>query len=144
MEACNVRIQIHSLSNLEAKKVVVVVVVGVLLISVNHALDMAELLDVARNVNGTLVIKPILFLGFLQQLNKEWVVDVYDRDYNPLLLLPLPHHNSQTALRNVLHHHLLLVVEMKVGEVQRLEGDEREGPGVRARDGQLEEGQGRV
>lgn len=90
-----------------------------LLIFVNHALDMAELLEVARNVNGSLVIEPILFLGFLQQLHKERVVDVYDRDYNPLLLLlPLPHHNSQTALRNVLHHHLLLVVEMKVGEVQ--------------------------
>lgn len=94
-------------------------VVG-LLIFVNHALNMAELLDLARNVNGSLVIEPILFLGFLQQLHKERVVDVYDRDYNPLLLLPLPHHNSQTALRNDLHHHLLLVVEMKmkVGEVQ--------------------------
>lgn len=96
---------------------VAVVVVG-LLIFVNHALNMAELLDLARNVNGSLVIETILFLGFLQQLHKEWVVDVYDRDYNPLLLLPLPHHNSQTALRNDLHHHLLLVVEMKVGEVQ--------------------------
>lgn len=99
---------------------VVVVVVVVRLVLVNHALNLAELLHVARDGNGAFLIKPIFFLSLLQQLHEEWMVDVYNRDNNPLLLLPLTHHNSQATLRNISHHHhiLLMMVEVKVGKVQ--------------------------
>lgn len=72
-----------------------------------------------RNGDWAFLIKAILFLGFLQQLHEEWVVDVDHRDHKPLWLLALAHHDRQTALWNVFG--LLVVLDMvmkKVGKVK--------------------------
>lgn len=55
-----------------AAVMVVVVVVGIFFF--NQVLEVAKLLHVARNVDGSFLIKTILFLGFLQQLHEEWMV----------------------------------------------------------------------
>lgn len=62
----------------------VVVVVVVMVFFVYHALDVLKFLDMARNIDGAFLIKPILFFSFLQQLHEEWVVDVDHWDYEPL------------------------------------------------------------
>lgn len=99
--------------------VVVVEMWWILLI--NDALDGAELLHVARDCDGALVIKSVLFLRLLQELHEERMVDVDDRDDKPLtLLLPLTDQDRQTPLGDVfqlLLRLLLMVVKMKVRDM---------------------------
>ena len=60
-------------SNPKAQNMVVLVVIVVVvewLLFINHALDGAKLLNVARDGDGTLLVKSILFLSFLQQLHE--------------------------------------------------------------------------
>lgn len=105
-----------NLSNPEAQKMVVVVVVVVVLVVVivliNQSLYMAKLLNVARNIDGSLVIKPILFLRFLQQLHKQRMIDVNHGDYDPLLLLSLTHHNCYAPLGNIFLPMVMMMMEM--------------------------------
>lgn len=97
-----------------------VVVVVVVIFFINQALYMAKFLHVARNIEGALVIKPKLFLSFLQQLRKQRMVYVNHRDYDPLLLLSLTHHNCYAPLGNIFPFSLpmVMVVVMKMGSVQ--------------------------
>lgn len=89
---------------------------------VNHALNVPELLHMARDGDGALLIEPVLLLGFLQELNEERVVEVKHRHHEPLLLFSHAHLDGQTPLRNVSAIHLLVLVVavmmMKVREVQ--------------------------
>lgn len=87
------------------------------LLSIDHAPDGAELLHVARNCDGTLLIKSKLFLSLLQQLHEERMVDVDHRYNEPFLLLTLTHQDCQTTLWDVFQFLLLmlLVVVVKVG-----------------------------
>lgn len=98
------------------------VVVVVVIFLINQALYMAKLLHVARNIDGALVIKPELFLSFLQQLRKQRMIDVNHRDYDPLLLLSLTNHNCYAPLGNIFPFSLpmvvVVVVVVKVGSVQ--------------------------
>lgn len=95
------------MSNPEAVMVVVVamvvavvaMVVGLLL--VNHALHIAKLLHMAWDGDGSFLLKPILLFCLLQQLHEERMIEVNDRDDEPLLLLPLSHQHCKTALRDV-------------------------------------------
>lgn len=68
----------------------------------------------ARDGYRPLLIKSVLFLGFLQQLHEEWMVDVDHRDNEPLLLLPLPHQDRQTPLGDVFQFLLLVLVVVKM------------------------------
>ncbi|KAL6972157.1 hypothetical protein U1Q18_031845, partial [Sarracenia purpurea var. burkii] len=78
----------------EAQEVVEVVVMVVVVGFFNQVLDMAKLVDVTRNADGTVVLKSVLFLGFPQQFHEERVVDVdqWDDDLQ-LLLCALSHHH---------------------------------------------------
>nr|GLL20010.1 uncharacterized protein LOC114761440 [Ipomoea trifida] len=60
---------------------------------------MAKLLHVAGDINRTVVLESVLLLGVFQKLQEQRVVDVDDRDYETLLLLPLAHHNRQASFR---------------------------------------------
>jgi len=99
---------------------VVVVVVVEACLSVDDALDGAEVLDVARDGDGAFLVEPVFVFSFLEQLHEQWVVHVHDRDHKPLLLLPLPHQHRETPFWNVLQVLLLLVVvvEVEVWNVQ--------------------------
>lgn len=63
-------------------KVVVVVVV-----MVNNALKSAKVVDRAGDGDGSFLIEAILVLGLLQELDEERMVDINDRNHEPLLLL---------------------------------------------------------
>lgn len=77
------------------------------LFPINHALNVPELLHMARDGDGPLLIKPILFLGFLQQLHEQRVVEVYHRHHKSLLFLTLPDVNCQTPFWHVSDYLLL-------------------------------------
>lgn len=101
------------------------VVLGVMMtveqsLPVHHALNSAKLLHVARNSDRTFVIESVLFLGLLQQLHEERVVDVDHWNHKPLLILPLANHHCHTPFRDVfqLLAVLVVVVMEKVGEVE--------------------------
>ncbi|MGJ2918473.1 hypothetical protein ACR8KM_22575 [Salmonella enterica subsp. enterica serovar Paratyphi A] len=100
-----------------------VVVVVVVIFLINQVLYMAKLLHVARNIDGALVIKPELFLSFLQHWRKQRMINVNHRDYDPLLLLSLTHHNCYAPLGNIFPFSLpmvlmVVVVVVKMGSVQ--------------------------
>lgn len=96
----------------------VVVVVMVLRVnrvfSVDHALNVSELLDMTGNGDCPLLLKPIFLFGFLKQLHEERVIEVYYWDYESLLLFSLPYLDSQTPLWNI----PVLLFPMKVREMQ--------------------------
>lgn len=84
------------------------------LLLVNHALDGAKILDMARYGDGSLLVKAKLFLSFLQQLHEERVVDVNHRDHKPLLLFTLTHHDCQTPLWDVFQFFIAVMVMVVV------------------------------
>lgn len=106
--------------------VVVVMVMMMMMMAVerslpiDHALNGAKLLHVARNSDRTFVIESVLFLGLLQQLHEERVVDVDHWNHKPLLILLLANHHRHTPFRDVfqLLAVLVVVVMEKVGEVE--------------------------
>ena len=66
------------------------------------------------------MIESVLFLGLLQQLHEERVVDVDHWNHKPLLILPLANHHRHTPFRDVfqLLAVLVVVVMEKVGEME--------------------------
>ena len=90
---------------------VVVVMVMLMLFFVDHASNIAKVLDVARDGDGSLLIESVLFLSFLQELHEERVVDIDHWDHKPLLLLPLTYQDCQTPLRNIFQVLVFMVVE---------------------------------
>ena len=68
---------------------VVVVMVMVMLFFVDHASNIAKVLDVARDGDGSLLIESVLFLSFFQELHEERVIDIDHWDHKLLLFLPL-------------------------------------------------------
>ena len=76
--------------NSEAKTpnmVVVMMMKG--LVPINQATNVSEFLNMARDGDGALLVKAILFLCLFQKLHEERVVDVNHRHHEPLLLFPL-------------------------------------------------------
>lgn len=103
----------------EAPTMVVVVILVMMVkrvFSVDHALDVSKLLDMAGNGDCPLLLKPVFLFGFLQQLHEERVIEVYHWDYESLLLLALPHLDGQTPLWNI--PVLLFPMVVKVREMQ--------------------------
>lgn len=88
------------------------------LFPINHALDVPKLLHMARYGYGSLLIKPVFFLCLLQELQEQWVVEVYHRHHKSLLLLTLAHLDCQTSLRHISDILLLsMVMVMKMRQV---------------------------
>ncbi|PON71994.1 hypothetical protein PanWU01x14_068360 [Parasponia andersonii] len=112
--------------------VVVVVVVRMMIIMlmlvkrsllINDSLNGSELIHVARNGDRALLIESVLFLGFLEKLHEERVVDVDNRNNEPLsLFLSLSNHHGQTPLWDIFHDHffvlLMMMMEMNVRNVK--------------------------
>ncbi|CAL9156146.1 unnamed protein product, partial [Musa hybrid cultivar] len=76
---------------------------------IDEILHMAEVVDAAGDDDCPLLVEAIFLLCLLQQLRKEWVVEVHHRHDEPLLLLrflPHPHHHATLGR----HPSLLLVV----------------------------------
>lgn len=99
--------------------VVVVVVVGIFL--VNHIMNVTKFIQLAWNIDGSFMIKSILFLSLLQQLHKQWVIYVDNRDYDPLLLLSLTHHDRQAPFWYVSQLFLplmMMMVQMNVWDMK--------------------------
>lgn len=80
--------------------VVVVVRRCRLLLLINHTPDMTELLNMARDIDRTFLIEPVLLLRFVQQLREQRVVHITNRNNKALLLRPLPHRNRDGSFRN--------------------------------------------
>lgn len=96
-------------SEVMSMAVMVVVVVGLVLI--NHPLNMLKFVNMARDGDCALVLKPVLFLGLLEKLQEERVVEVNHRHYEPLLLFSFSSDlDCQTPLRHVLHRHSLIIL----------------------------------
>ncbi|XP_038875258.1 uncharacterized protein LOC120067761 [Benincasa hispida] len=92
----------------DGKMVVVVVVM------VNNALKGAKVVDRARNGDGSFLIKAILVLGLLQELDKQRMVDINNRNHEPLLLLA--NKNGQTSLGSL--HLVPMVVKVREMNVE--------------------------
>lgn len=92
--------------------IVVVVILGILLF--DHALNTAKLLNMTRNSDGALLMKPKLFLSFFQQVHEEWMVYINHRNHKPLLLLALTYHDSKTPFRDIFQLFLPVVVVVVV------------------------------
>lgn len=92
---------------------------------INHALNGAELLHLARDGDGAVVIESVLLLRFLQEVHEERVVDVDDRDHKPLtLLLTLTDQDRQTTLGDVfqlLRIRLLVVAVVMMKQVRNMD-----------------------
>ncbi|KAK3404078.1 hypothetical protein EUGRSUZ_K00420 [Eucalyptus grandis] len=93
-------------------------------VPVDRVLHVPELIDVARDVDGALLVEPVLVLRLPQQLHEQRVVHVSHRDHEPPLLLALPDRYGQAPPRHVLQAALLLphlvvaVVEVEEGQVE--------------------------
>ncbi|RWW13155.1 hypothetical protein GW17_00023147 [Ensete ventricosum] len=61
-------------------------------VTVDDALDVEEVVDVARDGDGSRVVEAVLLLGRPEQGHEERVVEVPHRHQEPLLLLPLASH----------------------------------------------------
>ena len=92
--------------------IVVVVILGILLF--DHAPNTAKLLNMTRNSDGALLMKPKLFLSFFQQVHEEWMIYINHRNHKPLLLLALTYHDSKTPFRDIFQLFLSMVVVMVV------------------------------
>ncbi|XXG76173.1 hypothetical protein AAC387_Pa08g0584 [Persea americana] len=95
-----------------------VVVVMVSLLLVNNPLHVAKLGDVARDRNSALLLESILFFCNFEQLHEQWMVEVNHRHHEPLLLLPLAHHDRETTLWYVPRLLLAVVQQVQVREVE--------------------------
>lgn len=97
---------------------------------INYTLDMTKLLNVTGNINRTIMIETVLFLGFLQQLHKQRMIDIDHRYDESLLLLALTNHNRQTTLGYIpilflpatasitLLMVMMMEVEMEIDQIQ--------------------------
>ncbi|KAJ6969577.1 hypothetical protein NC653_034190 [Populus alba x Populus x berolinensis] len=95
--------------------IVVVVILRILLF--DHAPNIAKLLNMTRNSDGALLMKPKLFLGFFQQVHEEWMIYINHRNHKPLLLLALTYHDSKTPFRDIFQLFLPLVVVVVAWQV---------------------------
>lgn len=65
---------------------------------VDHPPDLAEVLNVAGDGDGPLLVEAVLLLRLLEQPREQRVVQVLYRHHEPLLLLlPLPPHPDHRA-----------------------------------------------
>lgn len=97
----------------------VVVVIMIMMVKrillINDSLNGSELVHVARNGYGAFLIKSILFLSFLEELHEERVVDVDNRNNEPLsLLLGFSNHHSQTPLWDVFGHFFIILLMIMI------------------------------
>lgn len=86
-------------------------VVVVMVVFIDHPLNIAKLLDMARDGDGAFMIETILFLRFLQELHEQGVGDIDERDHKPLLLLALTHQDRQAPLWDIFEVLVLMMVE---------------------------------
>lgn len=80
------------------------------LFPINHALDVPKLLHMARDGDGPLLIKSVLFFSLLQELHEQWVVEVYHRHHKSLLLFTLAHLDCQTPFWHISYLLLLMML----------------------------------
>ncbi|MFS7929791.1 hypothetical protein Hanom_Chr04g00336591 [Helianthus anomalus] len=74
-----------------------------LMVLMNYALYIAEVLYMARDINGTLIMKPVLEFGILQELHEQWMVDVHNWYYEPFLFFIFMSHHHCHAPSWYLH-----------------------------------------
>lgn len=88
---------------------------------INHALDGPKLLYMARDGDGALLIKAILFLSLLQELNEQWVIEVHHRHHKSLLLFTLANLDCQTPFWNISNHLFLPTMMMMMDEMRQVQ-----------------------
>lgn len=89
---------------------------------VNHATNMAKLVNRAGDVDRTGVIESVLVLSFLEKTREQGVVHVHHRNNKAPLLLRWAHRDRYASLGNGLHlppttAAVVVVVEMYVRHV---------------------------
>lgn len=77
------------------------VVVLAEVVTVDEVLDAPELIHVAWDADGALLVEAELILRLLEEAPKQRVVHMHHRDHKSLPLLSLPHDNPQETLRNI-------------------------------------------
>ena len=87
-----------------------------MLLLMNQVLNGTKIVDGAGNGDESLMLKPIFLFRFMQQVNKERVIEIHERNHKSLLLASLAHQNSQTPFRGVFG--LLLIMVMMKMEVR--------------------------
>lgn len=72
------------------------VVVVERLFPINQTSNIPEFLDMTRDGDCSLLIKPVFFLRLLQQLHEQRVIEVHHRHHEPLFLFSLTHLHCHT------------------------------------------------
>lgn len=85
-------------------------------IMMNNALKCTEIINRARNWDRTFLIEAIFIFSVLQELHEQRMIDINDRNHEPLLFLA--NKNSQTALGSVRLAPVMEVRQMKM-KIQR-------------------------
>lgn len=113
----------------EGEAVVVLVLVLLDAVAVDEVLDAPELLHVAGDADGALLVEAELLLRLLEEALEQRVVDVHHWDHEPLPLLSLPHHNPHAPLGHIPQFlpQTLVAVAVAVVEEVEVETDEMVG-----------------
>jgi len=91
------------------------------LLPINHTLDVPKLLHMARDGDGSFLIKPVLFFSLLQELHEQWVVEVYHRHHKSLLLFTLAHLDCQTPFWHISYLLLLMLLLLMMMRQEQME-----------------------
>ncbi|KAK4788007.1 hypothetical protein SAY86_019326 [Trapa natans] len=73
-----------------------------------------------RDCDGALLVKSVLLLGLLEQLQEARVVDMGHRNHEPFLILALSHQYRQAPFRDALIR--LVMVNVEVGKMEVEDG----------------------
>ncbi|KAK4777323.1 hypothetical protein SAY87_017510 [Trapa incisa] len=105
--------------------VMVVMMMEDVVFAADKVMDAPELLNVAGDADGALLVEAELLLRLLEEAAEQRVVDVHHRYHEPLTLLPLTHQNPYAALWHVPQLSLALVaVAVAVEEEVEIETQE--------------------
>ena len=85
-----------------------------MLLLMNQVLIGTKIVHRAGNGDEVLMLKTIFLFSFLQQVNKEGVIEIHERNHKSLLQASLAHQNSQTPFRGVFGQLLMVMMKMEV------------------------------
>lgn len=96
---------------------VMMIMMGVhhtVVLTINHALHVTELLHVAWDSDGTLLLKPIFFLSFLKEFQEQRMVNIHNWNHKPFKFLFsfVAHQNCHAPLWYTLDLVLMMMVVM--------------------------------